>query len=143
METIIHALLCWLALYLVCVVFRHIKTHKILVVEDSPTEVIAMKNRLQMPNCKFEWKDSIESISFVRLWIFKPHLVIVDQNLKGPMKGVELVKHYRSYEIPAVLATADNGSIAGITEEYIMRKSSGDKFYSDLLSWMKTELKIV
>lgn len=143
METIIDSLLCWLALYLAYLISKRIKMHRVLVVEDSPTEVIVMKNRLQMPNCKYEWKDSIESISFVRLWIFMPHLVIVDQNLSGTMKGVELVRHYRSFGIPVRLVTADNGSIAGITEEYIVRKSSGDKFYSDLLSWIKTELKIV
>lgn len=142
MEIIIHSFLCLLGFALLKAIYNLIRPSRVLIVEDSPDEQMLMRMNLRIPGAVFDYVDSLERIRFNQLWINTPDLVIVDYHLGGTAKGSLLVEHCENNGIPVKLITADEREILGVSEDKIIRKEPGIKFYQRLSEWACNELKV-
>lgn len=142
MEVLIHSLLCLVGLVVLKAIYELVRSNRVLIVEDSPDEQLLMRMNLRIPNSVFDYVESLEEIRFNQLWINQPDLVIVDYHLGGTAKGSILVEHCENNGIPVRLITADEREILGVSEDKIIRKEPGQKFYQKLSEWACSELKI-
>lgn len=142
MEILTHSLLCLLGLVLLKAIYELVRSKRVLIVEDSQDEQMLLRMNLRIPNTVFDYVESLEGIKFNQLWINTPDLVIVDYHLGGTAKGSVLVEHCENNGIPVKLITGDEREILGVSEDKIIRKEPGPRFYQKLSDWACQELKI-
>jgi CheY-like chemotaxis protein len=106
---------------------------RILIVEDSPSDIMLFKINVHVENCVVEYSNSAEGI-ISTFWRRKPDLVIIEYFLSGKQKGDELLRFCDNNKIPAFLVTGNEGEILGVENHRIVRKSADRSYYQQLES---------
>lgn len=114
--------------------FKRLKTKRVMVIEDNPSDIDMYKLKLNIPDCIIEYRQDIKGIlqDFLKK---KPDAVIIDYHLSNGVKGTQLIEFCDRNDIPALLVTGDDREIMDIAPERIIRKEISPDVFEKISNW--------
>lgn len=115
------------------------RTKRVWIIEDSESDIVLYKLKLEVPGCHLEYYRDVKSIGW-RALFNRPDGMIVDYYLTGTTKGDELFKFCKNNSIPVLMVTGHEGEILGVPKRDTIHKEKDSSHYSMIKDWIESTI---